>query len=683
MTGIDLGHSDTSRRAAPADVRATALGALERGTRTGLRLIVIFFAAWTLTYQLALVVKLGAAPTLAVGVTVTAIIAILVQPGSSDAWSEADRLSDSRLTVGALVVGFLVLALALLDYRGLAVGVLAVGAAGYLVLERLLARRLNEVSLSRPEPIGAPEAAPGLWLTGWSWALVCGVLSSVLARPDGDDAYFVNLSEWVADRGTFPLRDTMISDQVFPAPASHTPPVHSIEALLGTVSRLTGTSAGSFTYVVMTPVLTALAVLSLTWLVQVCRLRLAPLGLSAAVVFLLMSGSGASFGNFFAVRMWQGKSVLATVAIPLLTACAIDYIRRGGSRRAILTFLAVVAAVGASNTAVFLVPVLLGGLIVGAYLASGVRRAAGLVAALVYPAVCGFVIIFLAPAKESRTPAAADVAASSGAASLRAIGASPYLDPLVAVPGHGGVLVATLLATALGWLGLQSRAARTTVVAVVLAAAVALLPPVTKMVSSSAGVSSVVWRMWWVVPVPLLVAGLVSAAALVPLRGRSVVAAAVGAVAALLPVAGGGSWIGSPANGARWVAPVDWKTPPGAEASARLALKVSKPGDVVLAPWDTSRVLADMSVDVHPVSARTFYLSIYAGIPAARAQDRLALQTFVDSRTPSADVVAGPLRALSVDTACVGPQRGRAVDLLKGLGYRVAARNAKLVCLRR
>lgn len=700
MLGTDPAGAVSSRDPAPADLAswslrpqaesspvelATALGVLERATRLGLRLVVVFFASWTLVYQLALLVNLRALPTLAISLVLAAVLAVVLRPRRSEGQGDADRVIRpdlAPLTMVALLAGALVVALAVTNHRGLAISVLALAAGGYLVAERLLTRPPLTVREVLPEAADTEQPAPGLWLTGWFWALACGGLSMVLARPDGDDAYFVNLSQWVADRGTFPLRDTMISDEAFPAPASHSPPVHSIEALAGTLGRLTGLSAGSFTYAVMTPVLTVLAVLALTWLVQVCRLRLAPLGLTASVLFLLMSGAGASFGNFFALRMWQGKSVLAAVAIPLLTAFAIDYIRRGGRRRAVLAALAGVATVGASNTAVFLVPVLLAGLVAGALLASGLRRAAGLLAALAYPLACGVVILLLAPEKPSPKPSEAADSTSTVVAALRGVGASPYLDPLVAVPGHKGLLVATLFAAALGWLGLRSPAARTGIVAVVLAAAVALLPPVTTLVAGSAGVSSVVWRMWWVIPVPLLVAGLVSLAAAAPVRGRSVAAVAVAGAMGLLPL-WGGRWIGSHANGARWVSPVDWKTPHGAEASARLALRISRPGDVILAPWDTSRVLADMSVDVHPVSARTFYLGIYRDIPEARAADRMTLQTFADQRTPAVEVLVDPLRELSVDTACVGPQRGLAVSALETLGYRLTAQNTTVVCLRR
>ena len=101
----------------------------------------------------------------------------------------------------------------------------------------------------------------------------------------------------------------------------------------------------------------------------------------------------------------------------------------------------------------------------------------------------------------------------------------------------------------------------------------------------------------------------------------------------LLPI----DWIWSPDNGSRWISPLEWKVPVGAEREARVALDVSRPGDVILAPWDTSRVLSGMSVDVHPVSARSLYLSTYAGEPAAHSAQRAELQRFAKMFKPSVE----------------------------------------------
>jgi hypothetical protein len=650
------------------------LGLLGRATVLLLGIVVVGFGVWTLLYQAALAADVPSTPTLLAAVLVTVPVAwLLLRPGPIGGMAVADP-TPVPLAIVVVAVSVLAVGLGLAGARPAMMVVLVVGAAAALLL---MARRRPPRGAGRPgAAVTGPSGRSGdtaLWLTAWGWGLVCAVVSALSARPDGDDAYFLNLTEWVADRGDFPTRDTMVSDEAFPALSGHSPPVHSIEGLIGAVGHLTGRNAGLLTYVVAAPVLSLLAVLALGWLVSLSRIRHAALGLSAAVVFLLASGgNGASYGNFFILRIWQGKATLASLVIPLVFCAAIAYLTHGGWRRQLVFVLAVVCTVGASNTAVFLVPVLVAGVVCAAFVVAGPRRAAGAAVAVAYPILCGLVVIALAPA----TPEPTEDTGSS----------APGLIPLLAVPGDQGVFVATILAVTLGWLGLRSVAARTTVVATVLAAAVALLPPVTELLATSAGVGSVLWRMWWVVPMPLLVAGVVGAVADLVARAPRVARSATVLVAAfsvaLVPLAGG-RWIWSPDNGSRWVSPLEWKVPVGAEREARVALDVSRPGDVVLAPWDTSRVLSGMSVDVHPVSARSLYLSTYAGSPAAHSAQRAELQRFADSRTPPAESLRPLVEVLSVDTACVGRSRGRAVDALESIGFTVAVRKAGLVCLRR
>lgn len=684
MTSASAGPPPVAPSPFVSPLLTRSLAALERGTVALLVLVVVGAGVWTLVYQVALATGLGSTPTLVLSAPLVAAVWYAVVPAFLRPSPERDsRPLPARGLVAALLVAVVVVALGSLGHRGLMMGVVVVAAAAWTVAHlarggSLTARRhASPVASDQPAVAGGDRPLEaGLWLTTWFWALACAVLASVSARPDGDDAYFVNLAQWVADRGSFPTRDTMLSDQAFPALSSHSPPVHSIEGFIGALGHLTGVGGGTLTYLVATPVLTALAVLTLGWLVSISRIRNGPLAITAGVVFLLASGgSGASYGNFFALRMWQGKATLATLVIPLVTAVAIAYVGRGGWRRWLSLALGVVATIGASNTAVFLVPVLIAGVVVGAFAHAGPRRALGAAATLAYPVLCGLAVIALAP---------------TGGGGDESTSTHP-LDPLVAVPGRHGLFVVVALAVTVGWLGLRSGAARATAVGITLSAGVALLPPVSHLLVSAAGVGSVIWRMWWVVPVPLLAAALVGAApdALSalgrvgdrrPLRAATALACA-GCVG-LVPLIGG-KWIFTTENGSRFVSPVSWKVPVDAEAEARLALRLSRKGDVVLAPWDVSRVLSGMSVEVHPVSARFTYLPAYRSSPDAHVAARTELQKFVDSRTPDPESLRPLVAVLSVDTACVSTKRGKAVAALEQIGFRVVAQEEELTCLRR
>ena len=110
-------------------------------------------------------------------------------------------------------------------------------------------------------------------------------------------------------RGSFPLRDTMISSDVFPAISGHSPPIHSVEGLIGAVAGLVGVEAGTVTYVLVPPLVTVLGVLVLTLVVAEAGIPASPAALLATVAYLWTAGrTGYGLGGFFAVRIWQGKA---------------------------------------------------------------------------------------------------------------------------------------------------------------------------------------------------------------------------------------------------------------------------------------------------------------------------------------------------------------------------------------
>ena len=151
---------------------------------------------------------------------------------------------------------------------------------------------------------------------------------------------------------------------------------------------------------------------------------------------------------------------------------------------------------------------------------------------------------------------------------------------------------------------------------------------------------------------------------------------------ALVPLVGGW-WVGSERNGSRVATPLTWKVPKGVLAEARFVERISEPGDIALVPWDTSRVLAGLTVDVQPVASRRAYLPAYATTPEAESGSRQVLQEFADERTPDTNSIGDDLDAVGVDTACVGRSRGRAVELLRANGFDVVGELGTLTCLRR
>lgn len=639
----------------------------------------VAFATWTCCYQIALAVGVSALPTLAGAAALTVVLLALLWTGRGGV--AQDQAGPSALpggtavgVAGAATAG--ALALSLTNHRALALLVGGATAAVALVStarNSSVARRLLP-DADQPAPSTSHPVSRWLWPLGWLAAVASAYGATRISRSDGDDAYFVNLSTWVADRGSFPVNDTMISQDGFSPNLGHSPPTHSVEALIGALARLTQVEAGSIAYLAVPPALTLVGVLILTWAVQEARIPTAPAALVAAVGYLWTTGAtGYSFGGFFAVRLWQGKAMLVSLAIPLLIILGSRLLRRGGWRSHLLFGSAVVASVGFSNTSAFLVPLLLGAMCLAGLVLHEFRGAFRVLLWSIYPLASGAVSYVMAPA----SPTDAQLAAQG----FPPVSDSP-LNPLSTVPGREGLLVATVVAIGLGALGLANRTMRAIVVSAVVVTAITLLPPV-RDVFTTVGLGGVVWRMWWLIPVPLLLGGVVGAVSGRLPRYRAVVALPLAVLLLLVPLVGG-RWVGAETAKTRIVDPTSWKVRPGALTTAQYAERISRPGETVLLPHATSSALAALTVLVQPVSARVLYQPSYSNDPDANAGARRDLQTFIDKRTPD-DVrsLDDELDLLDVRTACVRSTRDGAVELLQGAGYSIVGTVRNLTCLRR
>jgi hypothetical protein len=73
---------------------------------------------------------------------------------------------------------------------------------------------------------------------------------------------------------------------------------------------------------------------------------------------LLMGEQPRSFGNFAFNRIFQGKTVLLAVGLPMFAALTIDFFRAPSGRRWLYLFVTSVAMVGFSSSAAILIPML-------------------------------------------------------------------------------------------------------------------------------------------------------------------------------------------------------------------------------------------------------------------------------------------------------------------------------------
>jgi hypothetical protein len=634
--------------------------------------LVLALAAWTIVYHVCLVLEVDAmwaAIAWAIALAPCGLLAARrrPEPGSIHR-PEAPRRRDLNFTALAGVQ----VAAAL----GCAALLASTAASWWIVLGLwLLAAAAAFALTSLPAGGGLeatqPAARPGRdWfgaVVALGWAVGLGLLSLFLVRSAEDDTYYVRLAAWIAEHGEFPLRDTIFSGQVFPAIIY--PPLSSFEALMGTVAGITGLSAAGLFYLVVAPLVSALAVLALWRLQRAWQVPMVGIALSVALVFLLMDArSHRALGNTILSRSWHGKVILLAVLVPVLLVFLQEYRERPTRRRLVLLAAAGAAGVGLTSTAVFVVPVVALAAFAPVAIRSPRTAAAGFVATAVYPLGAGLVAAGVGQRTASvdfyvRPEFLAQFVLSVGLPAFVAVGAmliGPVLIP-ERVPGQVTALTALLV-------GLL------------------LAPPVTEALFDLTGFSRVLWRLLWAIPIAALVgvvAVRLSAGARSPL---------VRVLPAILLTAAFFVW-GAPlwsASGIDLASKPSWKRPPFSIHAARKILAHADSGDVVLAPQITSQSIATMSGDVYPVAPRLFYARALDD-PDAHAQERAVLQAFAQdglegeidrlNRPPEAEEVTRALGLVGVDIACV-VDNAETRSVLREAGYSPIESVGSLICMR-
>jgi hypothetical protein len=503
------------------------------------------------------------------------------------------------------------------------------------------------------------------------WAAGLAVFSLFLVRPDADDTQYVHQSAWIAEHGSFPLRDTLFSDQIFPAIIY--PPLSSFEALIGALAGALGVSAAGATYLVVTPLATVLGVLAVWRLLRAWGVRMVGLALSTAMVFLLMAAAEhRTLGNLFVGRIWQGKIVLLVVLVPVLFVLLQEYSERPTRRSLVLLAAGGAVGVGLTSSGTFLVLALGAGCLAPLVLRSVKETAIGFVAVAAYP-LGALAVTAAVGARRAGEDISSDVVAGEIAR---------------LVLGTGFLAFVAVTAALLGPVLIAGRRAALMAASTVLVAAVLYAPPVPPLIWDVTGIGRVLWRVVWIVPVAALVGVAVTA---LPAR---VGPPALRALPAVLVCAALIVW-GSPIWDAGTVrAEPSWKRPPATITAARQILARTDIGGVVLAPEALSQTVLVMSGDVTTVSPRVFYTAALDDVTdGGHVSERLLLQAVVEPEltSPVADLPEAPhdpaevsaaLDTLGVGVACAESFRTGSLETLREAGFSPAFGAAGFTCLR-
>jgi hypothetical protein len=344
----------------------------------------------------------------------------------------------------------------------------------------------------------------------WSFGIACALFTLLVHRFDIDDAFYVNIAVAAADDPSRALYsvDTLLGIPGLPV---HNPAqkVLTLELLNGAISRLTGL-----------PALVCLHVVSAGFaalLIPLCQARfyrqLLPGShawiaavLATTVVLLVAGDTHRSFGNYAFVRIWQGKAIFLTIALPLIYAYAIRFSASGAPGDWLRLFAVQVASVGLTATAIWAAP-LAGGLALASRFrtdARGVTAFARGIGACLYPVAVGL-------AMRGSVSQVVKVAAESGAPG------SWLSDSLAKILGTHYFELAALAAIFLLFACARSDAVRRFAIFVPLGALLTVANPYLEewVRSSITGPSH--WRVLWAIPFPMLLGLLIAT----PLSGEA------------------------------------------------------------------------------------------------------------------------------------------------------------------
>jgi len=486
------------------------------------------------------------------------------------------------------------------------------------------------------ESAGARQPIEAALLLGL--CLACAAFTLLVHRADPDDAFYVNIAVAAADHPGAPLiaYDTLHGLPELPL-ALPVYRVHAVELFTALVSHRSGIPVLTVAHLWLPALVAFLVPLAWARLLRLVMPRTWLWGVFFCVAYLLLAG-GASHGHpdFSFVRLQQGKSVMLTLCMPLIIAYAIEFALAPRGWPWLRLAAAQIAAVGMSASALWLAPAT-AALALASARRPGKRSLAvlafGLTASL-YPLLLAF---SLRGATESafRNAVVRISAAATNSDTLLAEAAKVSL-------GHDGVTLLILAALLGSGCVASSALLRRLCIAFGLAFFLVFWSPLTaSWIATHVTSVPTYWRVFWLLPVPLLAVAFVSA----PLSWDALRAPtwlAYGAATlcgALLLGFGPSAYSFSASNGA-WIGRGNWKVPPALLPAALATQEHAGPGDLVLASKEVAPWIPVFHRHPTPLVVRINYLPLLAGrLDDAELERRISLVRLVTGirRPPHAE----------------------------------------------
>jgi hypothetical protein len=364
-----------------------------------------------------------------------------------------------------------------------------IAAAAVLTVEVRFAPAPNDVSAPRSSNLRSHMEVAGL-------ALLCAIAAGStagLVRPDDDDAYFVNVATSVNE---FPDQAPLSFDSMHRGglppveQALHLPQTY--EVLVGLVSSVSLISVPTLYYLVFPPLWAVLGTLA-HWLVlrHLLPRREALLATAIWVFIIIFWGDGLrAFGSFGFARLFQGKAVFLVALAPLIVLAGLRYRERPGLATWICLALSQNAASALTTNAIIIGP-----LLAAAAIAARPRFDRSYLAALAGGAGASLPVLAVAALMHTRLMPF-----------LTGADPDPFFTPYLTTLGWRR---APLVLVALLSLPVLAARARLTsapwIRSYVWLTVVLVFMPVASSLATMALGNVFSWRIFWSVPIPLLV----------------------------------------------------------------------------------------------------------------------------------------------------------------------------------
>jgi hypothetical protein len=449
-----------------------------------------------------------------------------------------------------------------------------------------------------------------------AWILPCVVVAAVCvclvaSRPAADDGFFLSIPATLL---RLPGQPVLLHDTMYRLPEGPLLlPFYRLSnygVLAAVIARLTGIDPLAVDYLVLPSLFAALSIVA--WVYLLRRLVPARWQVVLPILFACVMALGEvnhAYGNFAFVRLFHGKSVLASCMVPVIAGAALVYMHHGGTRNWILLFATQVAALGVATSALFVAPAAAALALAGGWTPDrvhGRRMVLGMLAT-------GYV--FFAAWLMGSDPGGAHALALPAARPMPSV---PQLLEQTWGPWSTPVLLVALLAA---WAFVRDPVrARYFSAGAFFFVLVAINPYATPFVAAVSIGAKTYWRLTWALPLPFFLAvtldGVVARA--LALKPKALAACSCLALAALAAAFASRSGTLLCANGVSLGIPGP-KVPPLEYGVARtLAEQVPEDG-VVLAPEAVSVWLPIFVFHPQTVGVRQMYLSS-AFTPAETAQ---------------------------------------------------------------